>query len=159
MQRWVLVRDGLVRGYLLSEGEPDAARKRALAFGTVDGAAQPPLGAPPPEEAGAWVLVPQGAGLVGDDWRLAGGSFLPPAVETGPHVVSGTTFLALFTAAEVGAMWQSGPEFMVAALRIAAQNEVNLDSQDLARLLTLAAGRGALSATRLPEIIAGRAPG
>ena len=155
MQRWILVRDGHVRGYLLSEGEPDEARKRALAFG-----ADPQQAVPPLMEAGKWLLAPEAAGLVGDGWQVTErGELVPPtAAQSGPRVITGAAFLALFTAAEVAAMWQSGPEFMVAALRIAAQNEVNLDSGDLARLLGLAAGRGALSGQRLPRITAGLPP-
>lgn len=153
MQRWILVRDGQVRGYLLSEGEPDEAAKRALAFGSEEQGTSL-------EEAGDWLLAPDEAGLVGDGWRLGPDGHLqpPPPAETGPRVVSGADFLGLFTAAEVASMWQSGPEFMVAALRIAAQNEVNLDSRDLARLLALAVGRGALSSQRLPRIAAGLPP-
>lgn len=155
MQRWVLVRDGHVRGYLLSEGEPEDERKRALAFGD-----EPASEAPPLEDAGKWLLAPEAAGLVGDGWQVTGkGDFVPPPVaDGGPRIVSGSAFLSLFTAAEVAAMWQSGPEFMVAALRIAAQNEVNLDSGDLSLLLGLAAGRGALSPQRLPRIAAGLPP-
>ncbi len=167
MQRWVLVRDGLVRCYLLTEGEPDDAAKRLALFG-----AEPDDLAPQDEgrlkaaelpdlvAEGEWMLAPAEAGLVGDGWRLTPEGRLqpPPVVEAGPRIVSGADFLALFTTAEVAAMWQSGPEFMVAALRIAAQNEVNLDSRDLSRLLALAVGRNALSSQRLPRIVAGLPP-
>lgn len=153
MQRWVLIRDGLVRCYLLTEGEPDEATKHSVIFGD---AAPDPLLAPD----GDWREVPDEAGLVGDGWRLAqDGQFLPPEdARTLPRTVSGAGFLALFSAAEVAAMWQAGPEFMVAALRIAAQNEVNLNSLDLGRLLGLAVTRGALSAERVSRIAAGLPP-
>jgi hypothetical protein len=155
MQRWVLVRDGIVRCYLLSENEPDEAARRALVFG--DAEIDPP---PPLEPEGRWLRVPVEAGMVGDGWRCGPeGQFAMPAeAEWLPRTVSGAEFLALFTAAEVASMWQSGPEFMVAALRIAAQNEVNLNSPDLARLLRLAVARGALPGARLPRITAGLSP-
>jgi len=155
MQRWVLARDGLVRGYLLAEGEPDQARRCALVAGSEVAEAEAALA-----EAGEWLLVPEDAGLVGDGWTVgAEGRFLPPAeIEAAPHLVSGSGFLALFTPPEVAAMWQSGPEFMVAALRIAAQNEVNLDSKELGRLLALAVARGALPGARLSRITAGLPP-
>lgn len=155
MQRWILVRDGLVRGYLLAEAEPDPALKAAFALGREAASTEASLA-----DAGEWLLAPEEAGLVGDGWVVtAEGRFLPPpAAEIGPKPVSGSDFLALFTPAEVAAMWQSGPEFMVAALRIAAQNEVNLGSQELGRLLQLAVSRGALSGDRLPRIAAGLPP-
>lgn len=72
IQRWVLERGGMVRGYLLTEAEPDETAKRALAFGA-DGEGDL-------AEAGAWRLVPPDAGLVGDGWRYDGGTYSPPAL-------------------------------------------------------------------------------
>lgn len=71
MHRWVLVRDGIVRGYLLTPAAPTEAQKRALAFGA-DGEGDM-------AEAGTWRLVPESAGLVGDDWAFDGAVYAPPA--------------------------------------------------------------------------------
>lgn len=70
MQRWVLERGGLVRGYLLSEANPSEAEKRRLAFG--------PSGEGNLAEAGTWRFVPPAAGLVGDDWTFDGSGYAPP---------------------------------------------------------------------------------
>ena len=72
MNRWVLVRDDTVRGYLFAEAtEPTDAEKRRLCFG--DATDERDL-----EPEGEWHAVPAEAGLVGDGWRYEGGVFLPP---------------------------------------------------------------------------------
>jgi hypothetical protein len=71
MQRWVLVRDGIVRGYMFSENEPSEDRKRLLVFGDMADA-----GDLAPE--GEWHVAPDSAGLVGDDWQFDGKVFSPP---------------------------------------------------------------------------------
>ena len=64
MTRTVLVRDGRVRGYLLTDGAPTEAERAALAGDDPD--------------PGEWVAVPPEAGLVGDDWRFDGTAWAPP---------------------------------------------------------------------------------
>jgi hypothetical protein len=78
MQRWALVRDGEVRGYLLhlpvvTEQDEDLLNdaKRRLVFGDDDD------GAAPLEPEGEWIAVPESAGLVGDGWRYDGKDFHP----------------------------------------------------------------------------------
>lgn len=73
MMRTVLVRDGRVRGYLLTEKPPTEAARAALA------------GDDP--EPGEWLTVPPEAGLVGDDWTFDGAAFAPPPVPV-PVVVT-----------------------------------------------------------------------
>lgn len=80
MQRWALVRNGAVREYLLSEGQPtvEAFNMRAWAFPDAvreDGARV--------EDEGDWVQVSDPAMLVTTGWTYAGGKFLPPVTKTG----------------------------------------------------------------------------
>lgn len=74
MQRWVLERGGLVRGYLRTEGPPSEDQKRRLAFGAEG---EGDLAA-----AGTWRLVPPELELaeiyVGDDWTWDGAHYAPP---------------------------------------------------------------------------------
>ncbi len=93
---------------------------------------------------------------IGDGWTWDGTAFLPPATAAEPRIITGADFLSLFSPAEVAALWASGPEFMTAALRVAAQNQANLDSPEFTGLLRLAVARGALSSARLAQITAGR---
>ena len=76
MQRWVLERNGLVRAYLLTEGEPTEEQKRRRAFG---GDGEGDLAA-----EGTWRLVPLGPALVGDDWTYDGVSYAPPQRQRNP---------------------------------------------------------------------------
>lgn len=78
MDRWALVRDGEVRGYLLhppvvTEADEDLLTdaKRRMVFGADDD------GERALEPEGAWVLVQPAAGLVGDGWRYDGQKFSP----------------------------------------------------------------------------------
>lgn len=136
-QRWAFIRDGQVRLTRLSETEPTMAQTRPLL--------------PAGDSAGEWRPCPAACG---EDWRLgADGEWVAPP--QAPRLISGADFLGLFTAGEVAALWSSGPEFMTAALRVAAQNEANLDSPELGGLLALAVARGALTPARLAQIAAG----
>ncbi len=78
MNRWVLVRDGEVRGYLdhppvATEADEDLLidAKRRLVFGASDD------GERPLEPEGKWMIAPPEAGLVGDGGRYDGKDFLP----------------------------------------------------------------------------------
>lgn len=71
MARWILERGGVVRGYLLTAGEPSEAEQRRVAFGAAD--AEGDLA-----EAGTWRLVPAEAGAVGDGWTFNGASYSQP---------------------------------------------------------------------------------
>ena len=74
MQRWVLEKNGLVKGYLRTQGPPSSEEKHRLAFGAE--------GEGNLAEAGTWRLVPpelDAAGVyVGDDWLFNGTSYSPP---------------------------------------------------------------------------------
>lgn len=72
MQRWVLEQGGRVRGYLLTSEAPDSAAKRRLAFGPEED------GTGDLAAAGTWRLVPESAGLVGDDWTFDGATYAAP---------------------------------------------------------------------------------
>ena len=78
MQRWVIVKDGEVLGYLLyppvlSENDEDllidAMRKRV--FGDDDDGTQSL------EERGTWYRIEDPTLLVGDGWRFDGENFTP----------------------------------------------------------------------------------
>lgn len=78
LQRWALVRERKVRGYLdhppvITDADEDLLTdaKRRLVFGADDD------GERPLEPEGDWLLVPPEAGLVGDDWRYDGKDFRP----------------------------------------------------------------------------------
>lgn len=78
LQRWALVRERKVRGYLdhppvITDADEDLLTdaKRQLVFGSDDD------GERALEPEGDWVLVPPEAGLVGDDCRYEDGVFLP----------------------------------------------------------------------------------
>ncbi len=74
MERWALIRNGEVRGYLLYDEKTHGnltIAKRNLVFGTEDDGTAP-LG---PE--GEWKVVPESAGLVGDGWLYVNGEFKP----------------------------------------------------------------------------------
>lgn len=149
-QRWAFVRGAAVRLSRVGAAIPSDEQTRHWLYGE-----EPPEDTPPLAEEGAWLPCPD---ATGETWCFDGNVFLPP-VDDAPRLVNGAEFLSLFTPAEVAAMWGSGPEFMVAALRIAAQNVVNLDSVDLRKLLGLAVARKALDAARLPRITQGLPPG
>ena len=71
MQRWVLVRGGLVRQHLLTAAAPtDAERRRAVFGADADDAADMA-----PEGVWQQVATPQ---LVGVGWTYAGGVYSPP---------------------------------------------------------------------------------
>lgn len=78
MNRWALVRNGEVRGYLLhppvvTEADEDLLTdaKRRLVFGADDD------GEAFLEPEGEWMIAPPAAGLVGDGWRYDGKDFRP----------------------------------------------------------------------------------
>lgn len=148
MTRWAFVRGETVRLSRAGDTMPDAAQTRALLFGDTPG------DAPPLDGEGEWLPCPDGTG---ETCRFDGRAFLAP-VDTAPRIVNGADFLGLFTPAEVAALWASGPEFMVAALRVASQNQANLDSGELHQLLALAVTRKALSPERLGRVAQGLPP-
>jgi len=137
-QRWAFIRHGQVRLTRLSETLPGMAETLPML--------------PAGDTAGGWQTCPADCG---EDWRLAAdGQWLSPPAS--PRMINGADFLGLFTSAEVATLWASGPEFMTAALRVAAQNEANLDSPEFSALLSLAVSRGALSGARRSQIAAGQ---
>lgn len=75
-----------------------------------------------------------------------------------PRVVTGVKFLALFTPAEVAALWAADPRLMAGALKVAAQDACNLDSAECAALLQLAVAKGVLTTERVPQILAATPP-
>ena len=151
-QRWVLVRDGLVRCYLLSAAEPSSAAKRLAVFGVE--AADAPLPDMAPE--GAWQRV-IGAMLVGDGYTWSGTAYAAPVV-AGPRVVDAVAFRALLTGAERIAMRKSDDQLADAELMAIAQNSVNLDSPLTAQLMTLAVAKLAITRARADAVLAGIAP-
>lgn len=81
MDRWVIVRDDEVLGYLfhppvLSENDEDLLidAKRKLVFGADDD------GTRSLEAVGTWYRVDDPNLLVGDDWRYDGENFIPRSV-------------------------------------------------------------------------------
>lgn len=93
----------------------------------------------------------------GDLWD--GKAFVhPPAPPPAARIVSGPAFRALFTPAELAAMWAADPRLMAAAMDVLAQNSANLDSPGLAAMLDLAVAKGALAPARPARVIAGQPP-
>lgn len=74
MKRWALVRDGMVREYLLGDA-PLIAEFNRRAWG--DEASIREDGSRV-EDEGEWIAVPNGAGLVTTGWRYANGVFSAP---------------------------------------------------------------------------------
>lgn len=74
LKRWALVREGLVRDYLLAaDPTPEDFNRRAWGDESPvreDGSRV--------EDEGAWIHVPADAGLVTTGWRHVDGGFLPP---------------------------------------------------------------------------------
>lgn len=75
MQRWILERNGLVRTYLLTQDAPTDEQKRIRIWGS--SALEDNLTSDLDAE-GVWRLVPDNAGLVGDDWTFNGSTYAPP---------------------------------------------------------------------------------
>ncbi len=109
------------------------------------------------------------AGVIGPCSRDAAESFFsvwlrdgeqlpppPPPSPPPPHIVTGSEFLALFTPAEIAALWSADPRLMAGALQVAAQDSCNLDSVECAQLMALAVAKGALAAGRVADVLAGR---
>lgn len=118
MIRTVLVKDGRVRCYLLTEGPPTEAEKAQRAWGDdwetlrllPDGSGWRDLAT-----EGEWVTVPPAAGLVGDDWTYDGKAFAaPPPPAPDPTAAARTAALAKvaqaagLTAAEAEALLPEG---------------------------------------------------
>lgn len=80
MNRWVLERNGLVRGYLFTAlAEPSDAEKRRLCFGDAD--ATDDEGKPRDFAGeGTWRKPANQALLVGDGWTWNGTTYAPPVI-------------------------------------------------------------------------------
>lgn len=78
----------------------------------------------------------------------------PPAT----RLVTGAEFVALFTPAEIAALWSADPRLMMGALKVAAQDRCNLGSDECAALMQIAVARGALTAARAAQVLAGTPP-
>ena len=149
MTRWAFVRGDAVRLSRAGLTMPGDDTTRAPLSGDMPDRPQLTL-----KGEGACLPCPD---CKGETWGYVGKVFIVPP-DQAPRLMIGTEFLALFTPAEVAALWASGPEFMVAALHVASQNLVNLDSPDLRGLLALAVARYALSPGRLERVAQGLPP-
>jgi hypothetical protein len=74
------------------------------------------------------------------------------------RVITGAEFLALWLPAEIAAGIAADPRLLAGAFKAMAQNSVNLDSPELASLLSLAVSKGVLTTQRAAQITAGIAP-
>lgn len=95
-------------------------------------------------------------------WAHAEGVFAPPfvpPVAPAPRIISAEAFLALFTPAETGALWAADTRLMRGAMLVMGQDSANMDSPELAGLLSLAVAKGVLTPARAEQVARGEPPG
>lgn len=112
---------------------------------------------PTPEIDRARLVFLQGddaARPIGFGWTFDGKDFHAPPPP--PRIISGADFLALFTSAEVAALWTADPRLMAGAMKVLAQNSANLSSPEARDLLLLAVAKGVLTEARAEQVLAGK---